>query len=557
MILKLFSGLLLLSLLSVVIIQGQHRRVWSIILLLAGSWLMYDLFAAFSNRETSRFIYQWLSYQGLQASLNLSSFPQMEKLLLPFMGTSLFLIYMNSIYRPETHRLGINSVILLNLAAFILLASASDFIQLLVGSCFFTVLGYYLVTDMKAKTLFIFYNFLADMSLFTALAVVYSYSGSISLDNFADYQKSGWHHDLVAVLILFSLLVKAGLFPFQNQMQALAEINFNRLITLSFSSAPIAALLLFRHLNPLLSPSHLSGQLFLTALIISLLWGTWGALINDNLKSKCLYLNQMFYSFILATLYLNPTTSLTDVTLLFPIVLALNFLLLMIYISSSHENYVSRMGGFFKNTKLTFILSLGGVVLFCSMLNNLNPSPAVRPLYWLYLSCSLLALSHLFYMVYFGKSRADDRVSALLRNAEILYWAPLLILEAAAFWIMRQNIKPELWWLSGAFLVLSVSDPLRFLNRWSDNETLQDSDPIGCLFRVFILTPLRLLGRILWIAVDFVLIERSIIGGISQTTRFMVNGLQRIQSALWLNYLMMMLLGLSIIAFAIGYRYYD
>lgn len=41
------------------------------------------------------------------------------------------------------------------------------------------------------------------------------------------------------------------------------------------------------------------------------------------------------------------------------------------------------------------------------------------------------------------------------------------------------------------------------------------------LYHYLLLTPLRLLGRILWIAVDFVVIERTIIGSISQTTRFL------------------------------------
>ena len=79
----------------------------------------------------------------------------------------------------------------------------------------------------------------------------------------------------------------------------------------------------------------------------------------------------------------------------------------------------------------------------------------------------------------------------------------------------------------------------RFFNRWADNETVQDMDVWELLYHYLLLTPLRLLGRILWIAVDFVVIERTIIGSISQTTRFFVGGLHRIQSALWLNYLLM------------------
>ena len=83
--------------------------------------------------------------------------------------------------------------------------------------------------------------------------------------------------------------------------------------------------------------------------------------------------------------------------------------------------------------------------------------------------------------------------------------------------------------------------------------TLWDGDIVYVLYRIFLLSPLRLLGRVLWIAVDFVVIERSIIGSISQTSSLLVSAFHRMQEAAWLNYLLLVFVGLLLILINWGY----
>ena len=90
----------------------------------------------------------------------------------------------------------------------------------------------------------------------------------------------------------------------------------------------------------------------------------------------------------------------------------------------------------------------------------------------------------------------------------------------------------------------------------ADSE-IQDADGVEQLFRFSILMPIKLLGRILWITIDFLFIERTIIGSVSALNNFMVNALHRIQNAVWLNYLLMVGLGAAIMLFYIGRSYYE
>lgn len=552
MILQLFLNLLLVSALALLIVQTEHRRVWTALLLVLGALFAWHLTQIFPLHQHETAVFSWISYPHLQASLNLSTTHGLEMMLLPLCLTALALFYLNMVYPHENSRIGVNVLVLLFVAAFILLAGSLDFIQLLVGSCSYTVLGFYLINQPADRQKFVFYNFLAEMALFTALAVVYSKLGTISLDQLGAYQAEGYHKDLVALLILVAVVAKSGLFLFQNQLLDWQELTFNRVMTLSFLTTPLAGMLLFAKLQPLLLISPFAIPLFKVILVMSLLWGFAGALVIDNIKAKALYLNLMFYSFAFAWLEQVPEALENGIFYVMGAVAALNLLLVMVNISSSNEHYISLMGGFGRRIKLTLLLSILGVFVFTGCLCRFY-TPQLYHIFIPYLGLTLMALAHIGYNIYFGSEHADERVSALLKNAGFIYGLPLFAGYAAAVWGLKLYACGWVWGLTGAALLFSLSGALRFLNPLADNEPLQEADWMSRIYHGLLLLPLRMLGRILWLAVDFVVIERTVIGSISETTALLVRGLQRIQSALWLNYLLMLLIGLGIIIFAIGY----
>ena len=556
MILQLFLSLVVMALFAFIVAPGQGRRAWSAIMFVICAVLMYHLWSAFQQHDTSQFVYPWIPYPALQANFNLSANLKLEQMLLPLLGTALLLIYLNCIYKPEEHKLRLNGLVLLSGAAVIVLASSRDFIQLMSGSCCFTILGFYLIDNIEAKKKFIFYNFIAEMALFTALSVVYSRLGSIALPVASNYAQVGEHKDLVAALLLLVIFIKAGLFMFQNQMLDLQVLTFNRVICLSALSTPLSALILFNRLRPLLMEGDFTVLLLQVFCGLSLLWGFFGSLIIDNIKAKALYLNLMFYSFALGVVFQNADSLYYSVAFLLPAAILLNVLLMINVISASNEVYVSQMGGFFRHLKLNFFLVLLGVFAFIAVLGS-QYSVELKYYYGVYGSLVLVALAHIFRDIFWGEENADERVAALLQNVGAFYWLPLGCGCIAVAYLLRNGQTIVEIAAFGCFVLLMLLGITRFFNRWADNETVQDMDVWELLYHYLLLTPLRLLGRILWIAVDFVVIERTIIGSISQTTRFFVGGLHRIQSALWLNYLLMVMLGLAIVILTIGYYWYE
>ena len=58
---------------------------------------------------------------------------------------------------------------------------------------------------------------------------------------------------------------------------------------------------------------------------------------------------------------------------------------------------------------------------------------------------------------------------------------------------------------------------------------MQEEDYFEKLYNAVIITPIKILGRILWLLVDFILIERTIISSLNQGTALLI------RAAGWIN----------------------
>ncbi len=547
MIQQLFFALLIIALGSFLVVQGRRRRIWSVILLLAALFFMYNLWEALSSGQIGFFVYSWLPDEVLNAHFYLSSSLEVEQTLFALLGILIGLVYLNIVYQNEQHSLNINTLLLLNFSALIILVSARDFIQFMAGSCAFSILSFYMVNDMAAKSKFVFYNFWAEMAVFTALALVYGETGSIVFDDLEKSASALRHPELAAGLLAAAVCVKAGMFPFQNQMLDFQHVPFNRAIDLSLLSTPLAALFMWAKLSPLLSEVAYIETIMKTIVSVSAFWAVVGCMLADNIKAKTLYFNMLFWSFALSVVGRDVSLLYSGIVYLLPFLTILNVLMLMITVSASNEIYVSQMGGFCRNVKFTFFLSMLAVLGFVFSIGEWKGMcPKI------YLGLALLALACCFNGVFLGKENADERVSALLGNSGILYWFPLLLVIAGSLYLNWAQ-SWEVYAVWGCFLVAMAFFPQKICRRWADSELLQDGDIVYVLYRIFLLSPLRLLGRVLWIAVDFVVIERSIIGSISQTSSLLVSAFHRMQEAAWLNYLLLVFVGLLLILINWGY----
>ncbi len=560
MILSVYLGLVLIALGTLFISVRQH---WSgvVLLLGAGLFFLYQLGMPVDGGQIL-WKYDWLPSAGLHSSLNLNFDSHLRHNLFSITAAALWIIYLSLFCGSECKRMDFGALLILSIGAFVVLGSAAGLVQLMAGSCLYTVIGFYLIDRIELKKKYLFYNFIGEMALFVACAVIYGSVGSVNLSKcIASYVRFGEHKDFVSALLLVTIFAKAGLFPFQNAVADTQDMAFTRIIALTTVLMPVSALLLFSKVYPFISAASSVDIRFVCVLVgISLLWGLLGGVLIDSLKAKVIYINLIAVSTVFAVLCENQTPLQSAEFFRFiPLLVMIDCLVWIIVSSASNEIYLSQMGGFIKLLKSSFGISFLGVLLLITIFAQTQMIIRIGVV------SVLIVLVHILRNVYLGKTRADERVWALLKNVSVFILLPMALFFGSGLYLflLPQLIdfhRLEVGLLGGGclvFLLFLWLNPLGFTLRWAENEKLQDADLIGKVYNGFVLMPLRLLGRILWITIDFLFIERTVIASLSQTTGLIVGGLHKIQAAAWLNYLVMVLIGLGFFVVFAGRYYYE
>lgn len=544
MISNIFLYLVVTGLGTQIITKGNFERLLSLLLLSLLTFVTLHLYQSWQLNLHDNFTYHWITSRYNKVDINLFSTTANYSFIFPFFIISALMILHNIFYSLEANKLCLNGLILLNLAGLILLICSQNFIQLLVGACVIDVLGFYLINDMSAKKKYIFYNMIADLGLFMVFAILWGYLGSINIEKFGDYKKLGSHKDLVAIALLICIFVKSGLFLFQNQLLDLYVINFNRLNIISFCSTPIAGIILLYKTYGLLSISEYSIPILQAFAGVSLIWGLCGAILMDNVKEKVVYLNIMFYAMIYGLLSIGLISISLFSSLIIMSYLFVNCLQNVV-IASSNENYISKMGGFIKSIKISLVVTL--VTLFAVFQILLQNIDAENHFWiWSYVSALVLVSSYILWQIYLGTTHADDRVWAMLKNPNIIYWLPQLLISGAYIY-SNSFYNYELYVVYSVFLLLLIIGPMRKLSALYDNVKLQEADWFSDLYEVIITTPIKVLGRVLWLTIDFLIIEKTIISTLNNMTNFLIRLIQKAHTNTWLNNLAFIVLGWGII----------
>ena len=552
MVLQLFLGILIIVG-AFLLVNRKRRRIWPLLMLGILAFLGILFFEHYDLISDKSMTYQWLSYQELQAKFIITSDILLGKSLSILLPLTLIMLYLNLIDKREEYQLNTGNIMLLCLASFIMLFSSQDFIQLMVGSCSFSILGFYLINENSAKNKFIFYNFLAEMAIFTALAIVFSRTGNVKLSSLQDFVRNGWHKDLVSLLLLVGVLMKSGMFLFQNQLLDLQKLSFNRMLYGSLFVAPLSGLVLYEKLYPLFSISQYTTPVMYGILFCTTGLSLIGMLFQDNIKAKILYFNMLFFAFALFELHQAPENFISQIIPLLPSVLLVGWGLMLASISASDEVYVSQMGGFEKSLRWNLVLTFMTIIIFIGSVLELGDSWPLR----LYMGISLFALAAILHAVYLGQENADDKVMALLHNVKGLYSLPILVGFGISLYMLDNWSQPLFLGYVLGFVFLWILLPQKLVNMFAENESLQETDWQGAMYRLLIVSPLKLLGRILWLAVDFVVIERSIIGTLSGGMEMLENTLNKLQTQTGKNYLILTMVGIALLLLNIGIYAYE
>lgn len=305
MVLHLFIALFVIASASILIIQGRRRRIWSFGLLAILACICYFFATNTNTFNHTNFIYNWLTYDNLYANFSIISSLKISQMYIWLLIILLNLILLNTVYQDEYHSLHFNTLLILNFMSLILLLSSNDFLQLMFASSMFSIIAFYMPDMISAKKKIFIFNFLSEMALFMALAIVYSTTNSISIKDIAPFIKKGVHKDLVVCLLLFCTTSKCGLFLLNGQYYAMKNVSYNRLLSILLLSVPLSGFVLISKLRPLLDASSISSLILPSWCIISILVGFAGIVLNKTIKSKNISLVMMSNAFLLLAIYNN------------------------------------------------------------------------------------------------------------------------------------------------------------------------------------------------------------------------------------------------------------
>lgn len=404
-------------------------------------------------------------------------------------------------------------LILMNCVFVLSAFCAPNYIQLLAALGMSDVIVYAAINDSEAKRQYIYGNFMADFLLLCITALILGQQGSIAISDFAGYTKSWKHRDFIALILLGCIFIKSGIALFHTAYQKMATLNFSRLNFILFAATPLMGMIVLFLLQDVLKISRYSAPVLTGFSIATIIWGAFNAMINRNILRKSIYMamffwgltfwafcclqnfsGQFFFAFLLAAYLFNISLNIIPLSKGTENTLVCNgFEVFFINICAC----VLYAGTWFLFAKADIYLALTGIVLFSAV------------------------SSHIFAEIY---------LPVRSRQRDFNYPSPLLFIPiplALAGWCYRyfeqinEYMPAFCVWLL-LWITFWFTRPLHRLSAVNACESLQKNDFIPNLYNFLILAPLKIIGRVLRLLVDFVFIERTLIVSVKHSVRFLI-----------------------------------
>lgn len=512
MIIHIFIGLLILGLIAFSYRGVRFQRFFTFLAILAVGYIGWIFYTSWQNNITDSYSFLWLSSKYYPVSLNFFSGEEIYKQVTPFFiiaAISCLFVLGN---KQERQKLNIIALAILNLAAIIMLICGQNTLQLLVATCFIDVLGFCAINDMTARRQYIFYNLLTDLGLFTAFAMLWGVYNTNQLQLLAD--KS--HNSIPLYLMLISAIFKAGLFPFQGYYLQIAAIKDSRRNIISFLSTPIAGFFILWKLIPLISGNTICFQILSIEVILSLAWNLFGGLITENLNNKKMHINLSFYALAFFVILTGKEQEFECLGKL----LILQFLL---------DNVLQYGRKYLLAQYAAVILLISAIILIILHSPQLICSS--------YLLILMLIAGGVMHQIQKEQIEEQNIFSLILAGLAASYFINEEMLQSLAFW----------GYLVG-FIILLTGYPYHWLPSIKRTSTIDICSK--WLYLLFV-APIEFLGRILWLTIDFLIIERTFLNGLSKCCTILQVFFERIHHLSIRNALLFWLLGLIIISYCL------
>lgn len=544
---QLVAALIPLGLLAFLFQKNRMQRTWAALLFVAFFSVVAFSIASFGFESYPKpFIWKWIVSPVINVNLVLKYSPDLDGVAAAlFLAVGVALFY-NSFCFFEKERLKVAGLAIFLLVMMIVLISAQNMMQLLVAACFIDVLAFYLINDMPAKQKFVFFNLLADMLLMTALALFWIKSSSLNFNALPLFAKNNPYASIVAAFLILAAMMKSGLFLFHDAFLNLKNLSFQRNMLLITSATPLAGAFILYKFMPLMVALKWTEPLIFFAALFTILWALVGTLIVNNMHVRILYFNMCVYGLLFACLAAQYKTFLTFLPAALMCSLVTTIILILPVIAASNDALISHYGAFFKQMKFTAGLSLIALCLeipvwYHFVTLNLNFFIVAA------LALRLIVLAHILGRIYLGKKVADDKVWSLLRNPHLFYLIPLILLSAALLIFNTDAFS----YYAAAFTVLIclvfISRPFRFLNPCLSNSFIQNAQPVMKFYYFLLVLPLTVMGRVLWILIDFLLIERTLLYALQRIVSLLVCCSQNIHAQLKIGGVAFVLCGIAVL----------
>lgn len=500
--------------------KNRLQRIWAFVLWGGFMAAVVPFIIGNGVVKSGKLVYHWIVSPVINVDISLALSADGRIILCSVLFTAAVCLFYNIFYAQEKERLRTGGLYILLVVAMAFFIASGNILQMLIGACVTDVLGFYLIRDTAAKQKYVFYNLLADMVLMAALALLWKKTGSLDFAAVEKFAKSGGSVSLTAGFVLFAAAVKSGVFPFHNSLLDLKRINIIRPMFIVLAATPLAGAVILFKFRGLLSFVPWVSQAEAVFAGMTFVWAFVGALVNNNIYAKILYLDMFMYGLLFGVLSENSSAFPVVLFAAAPSATVAVIALLLPVCAASNEMRVSGMGQFYRLMKFTLFLTLAAIVAGIPVWMQTAGNPAGMWGY-AYLAALLVVLAHVLGQIYLGAGQADDRVWAMLKNPGLFYVLPLAA-AAVLPYVGRVVWSWQAWAAAACFPVLFFLRPLRFLDGIYANGTVQEAEPVMSVYNMLLVAPVMIFARALWLMVDFLLIERTFFNKLDNITNVFV-----------------------------------
>lgn len=521
--------LLMIGIFAVLVRNAPKYDSWLVSVLTGFTVLVFYLFLSdwHLGTESGR-TFAFQNAQNDNLKLDIISQKQNYALVFPFFVGTILTLLNNLLLKFEEHKKRFLGLSLFNLTALIMLISGNNLIQLMTFVFVIDIITFLLIENVQAARRYSLYNLVSDMGLFLVLSMIQGKLINLDVGNIAHYYETGHHRDFIMFVVCISLFIKFGLSLFQGYWNDLKNVKFHRLYFLPYLSTPMVGLILFIKLYPILvvSPSFLP---FLnTILILSMIFGALGAVLMPSIKEKFVYFNMLQISLLIKLVEKSGFiwNSYFSNLLIFFFMFNLCLYTLHYVLTRQHpRNKVSLIYiiGIFVINIISIFLTLAAV-----------KSPDTK--LWIICYILLFALS-VSYML----TRFYPKLKVLSQNTVKSTDFHLFLLMAGelsiSFYFCRNEIS-NIGVIFGSLIFLGLLfflNPLKYITlSESFIKWIQNTNFSVLLYKKLIVLPLKHVGILSNILIDFIFLERTLWPIINKVSMFVV----KFYRVLSLHYLM-------------------